>query len=89
MMQLKNEGERVPLITISLVIGQSVNMILISSCSISDTFEPFSIVLKCVYYFFFKEFKKKKKMARLFQELKLDFDREEQLQITHLTDLTC
>ena len=35
MMQLKNEGGGVPLITISLVIGQSVNMILISSCSIS------------------------------------------------------
>ena len=59
MMQLKNEGGGVPLITISLVIGQSVNMILISSCSISDTFEPFSIVLKCVCYFCFKKFKKK------------------------------
>ena len=58
-MQLKNEGGGVPLITISLVIGQSVNMILISSCSISDTFESFSIVLKCVYYFCLKEFKKK------------------------------
>ena len=57
MMQLKNEGGAVPLITISSVIGQSVNMILISSCSISDTFV--SIVLKCVYYFCFKEFKKK------------------------------
>ena len=42
----RNEGGGVPLITISLVIGQSVNMILISPCSISDTFEPFSIVLK-------------------------------------------
>ena len=59
MIQLKNEGGEVPLITISLVIGQSVNMILISSCSISDTFEPFSIVLKSFYYFCFKEFKKK------------------------------
>ena len=43
------EEEWVPLITISLVTDQSVNMILISSCSMSDTFEPFSVVLKCVY----------------------------------------
>ena len=66
-MQLKNEGGGVPLITISLVIGQSVNMILISSCSISDTFEPFSIVLKCVYYFCFKVFKKKRKWQDYFK----------------------
>ena len=80
MMQLKNEGGGVPLITISLVIGQSVNVILISSCSISDTFEPFSIVLKSVYYFCFKKFKKKKKMALI---------EKNKLQTTHLTDLTC
>ena len=42
------EGRRLPFINISLVSDQSLNMILISSSSMSDTFEPFSIVLKCM-----------------------------------------
>ena len=41
-MQLKNSEDTF------LVSGQSMNMILISSCSISATFEPFSIVLTCM-----------------------------------------
>ena len=51
MMKLGNKerwGNSLPLISISLVSDQSLNMLLISSCSMSDTVEPLSIVLKCM-----------------------------------------
>ena len=74
MMKLGNKerwGNSLPLISMSLVSDQSLNMLLISSCSMSDTVEPLSIVLKCMCVACIL-----KKMARLFQELKLDFDRK-------------
>ena len=70
----KSIWKSLPLISISLVSVQSLNMLLISSCSMLDTVEPFSIVLKCMCVLL--GFKKK---ARLFQESKLDFDREKQM----------
>ena len=49
MVQLrKKEGENLPLISISLASDQSLNILLISSCTMSDTVEPFPIVLKCM-----------------------------------------
>ena len=66
-----------PLISISLASGQSLNTLVIASCSMTDTVETFSIVLKCVCIFFGSE---KEKMARLFQDLKLDFDIEKEIE---------
>ena len=56
---------RLPLINISLVSDQSVNMIVISSGSISDTFEPFYIVLKCVSVYFIADKKNGKIISRI------------------------